>query len=201
MTTEIRFDKKRPYGKIAPPMTIDGYDLPAMYEQDGRLFDAYGYECKPGASRARDAEADDDTTTDGPMSVDALLRDADTMQYARLLKHAKQILGPTCPNGKQPIIAALREAKAAYEQRQATRRTARPATEAPTPAEAGTPAPVVAGGVDLAAWGRGQKDYLFGEVQKAIRATYHAQLSERRDAVQLLIDQGVITARDARQDV
>lgn len=216
------FDRSKPFGKITPAMDVDGCDNPAVYEQDGMLFDAHGMPCVPGGAAARTmvpptppaAMAQEPT-----MSVDALIAGAESMPYTRLLKHAKEILGPSCPGGgKQPIIDALVAAKAEYEARKAKKMTAsaaRPASEEPAPAPSADQAPLpptppmpiaapsaaVKPGVDLAAWGRGQKDYLFGEVQKAVRQQYHAQLSERRDVVDLLVQQGVITSAQARQDV
>lgn len=80
----------------------------------------------------------------------------------------------------------------------------KPKKEPPAPAKAQPPAvPAKNGsaGVDLAAWARGRKDYVFGEVRKAIDARYFRSLNERREAVEFLIDQGVITAAEARKDV
>lgn len=55
--------------------------------------------------------------------------------------------------------------------------------------------------VDLSAWGRGQRDYLFGEVQRTIRAQYNRQVLDRKDAVEFLIDERLIPAHEARRDV
>jgi hypothetical protein len=55
--------------------------------------------------------------------------------------------------------------------------------------------------VDLLAWARGQKEYLWGEVRKAIKAEFGRNVSERDDAVEFLIAQGKITANEARRDV
>lgn len=201
-----RLDKTRPMGKITPPMEVGGCDRPAMYEQDGKLFCAHGMECTPDAlapAVATEPVKVEKPAEEAPMSVEALLRDGPSMPYAKLAKHAKAILGPTCPSGKQPIIDALSAAKTAFEARQAERKTAKVVEpeKAPEPAVAAAAPAKATGGVDLAAWGRGQKDYLFGEVQKALRTAYHVQLSERRAAVEFLIEQKVISAQQARRDV
>jgi hypothetical protein len=62
-------------------------------------------------------------------------------------------------------------------------------------------APAAGTGIDLAAWARGQKDYLPPELFKAIRGKYNVQLSQRRDAIELLIKEGVVTAAEARKDI
>lgn len=204
-----RLDKAKPFGKIVPPLEVRGCDRPAVYEQDNKLFDTHGFECGPDDAPAvveavAEPEVEDDTTTEPAMSIDALLRDGPSMPYGKLLKHAKVVLGPQCPGGKQPIMDALTAAKVAFDERLAKRRTAKAAAPAPAPVpEAAVPVAqaVSANGVDLGAWGRGQKDYLFGEVQKAIRTTYGRQVNERRDAVEFLIDEKVVTAQQARQDV
>jgi hypothetical protein len=66
--------------------------------------------------------------------------------------------------------------------------------------------------VDLAAWGRGQREYPFDEVKLAIdehilREIYKivdarfVSLKSRADAVRYLIDEGFISSAEARQDV
>lgn len=65
--------------------------------------------------------------------------------------------------------------------------------------------------VDLAAWARGDEDYSFDEVDKAIRdwalkkvsdfADRVASIEEPRDAVRFLIEEGFIDGDDARIDV
>lgn len=71
----------------------------------------------------------------------------------------------------------------------------------PAAAPAAPAAPAPAPSLDLAAWARGQKDYLPPELFKAIRAKYNVQLSQRRDAIDLLIKEGVVTAAEARKDI
>jgi hypothetical protein len=66
--------------------------------------------------------------------------------------------------------------------------------------------------VDLAAWGRGEREYPFNEVRLAIDEyvlneiykivdTRFVSLKSRVDALQFLIDEGFITSADARGDV
>jgi hypothetical protein len=105
--------------------------------------------------------------------------------------------------------------------RDAPKKAAAPAAEAPAAAEAApkaaakpgkaakkapdapaaAAAPAAGTGVDLAAWARGQKDYLPPELFKAIRGKFNVQLSQRRDAIELLIKEGVVTAAEARKDI
>ena len=79
-----------------------------------------------------------------------------------------------------------------------------PATE-PAPARPST-------AVDLAAWGRGQQDYIFGEVKLAIDEhilgeiykivdARYVSVQSRADAVKFLIDEGIISSAEARTDV
>ena len=90
-------------------------------------------------------------------------------------------------------------------QKRATQRAAaQPSKTRDTPdpiRAAEPPANGIVDGIDLAAWGRGKTDYLFGEVRKAVKKAYGAQLTERRDVVDLLIAQRVIAASEARADV
>jgi hypothetical protein len=55
--------------------------------------------------------------------------------------------------------------------------------------------------VDLAAWGRGEMDYRTGELLEAIDARFARVVTDRRQALDLLLDEGVITVAEARQDV
>jgi len=227
-------DRKRPYGTITPPWNGDNdeFDRPVKYDQDGKLFDIHGLEVVRGnpAKVKRvaapvveeapvDNEDDDDIETDAPAPVAAapvappaapipspadLLARAPTMAYAKLTKEAKRVLGPACPAGKPAIIAALEAAAKVYA--------------VPTPPPAPPAAPysgangmtwsgqpgATAGELDLAAWGRGQKEYLFAEVRKAIRTKFGRTIAgehERTDAVDFLIEAKVITAAEARKDV
>ena len=149
------------------------------------------------------------------MSPAALLANASAMPWAAFRKRAKEILGETCPAGKAEMIVALQAAIQHYEARK-QKRTAGPKVadgDAKSPgltwngltgqeeAQTLTAKPAAKPGeIDLAAWGRGQHEYLFGDVRKAIRTKFSTSVTERRDAVNLLIDDKVIAAAEARKD-
>jgi hypothetical protein len=54
--------------------------------------------------------------------------------------------------------------------------------------------------IDLAAWARGEITRLFHEVQLAIAGQLGKLVGTRREAIQLLIERGVIDAAAARRD-
>jgi len=215
-----KLDRSRTFGNITPPFHEAPYDRPAYFEQDGKLFDAHDRLIEPGKpiqdeeppakAEVKDAAAD--------MSPATLLANAGAMTWAAFRKRAKEILGETCPAGKGEIIEALKAAIQHYEARQ-QKRSSKPAAEKkaagltwgkisgegddegePEP-ENLTAKPSKPAEIDLAAWARGQKDYLFGDIRKLIRAKYHASVTERRDALSLLIDEKVIQAAEARKDI
>lgn len=109
------------------------------------------------------------------------------LPFAAFKKEAKRILGDQCPASKGDIKAAL----AAFDA-QPNLKAQRQEETAAAQNDAGK------NGVDLAAWGRGQKIYLFGEVRKAIKTRFNVVVTEEWDAVDLLINEKVITAREAR---
>jgi hypothetical protein len=219
---------KQECGKITPPWQPDDCDRPAHYDFRGQLLDQYYRPIIPGqplpvepkpvvspvavteAAILAEPLADTDEITPA-----ALLREANSMPWGKFQKQAKRILGKTCPAGKQAIIGALTTAISEYEARKAKRSTQHngmswdsltggeeaKAAETPVPVAAPAAPNAKGSGVDLAAWGRGAKDYLFGDVSKAIRAKYGAQFTERRDARDFLVDQGLVPASQARQDV
>ncbi len=221
----MKLDRSKPFGKVSPPMILHGLtDRPACFEQNGLLFDAHDnhisadYDAgvpadpsvpppsKPDVPQAPTPPAASvQPPAETMLSVDRLLSEVDSMPYQTWARHARATLGPTCPAGKKAILAALEEAKKVYEEKQAKRAqfSAATAAEEAEVANAVEPAasPAKPAGVDLAAWGRGQVDYLFGDVRKAAREQYNVQLSERRAVVDFLIEQKVITAREARRDV
>lgn len=149
---------------------------------------------------------------------------ADRMPFAKFATEAKRILGATCPKSKQAIVIALQEAIAAYEKRYGaangltwggvTQQTPKapkgpppaPPAESAIPAATHTPIanPPKPNGVDLQRWARGKQEYLWAEVAKAIRQQYGKQIAgehARKDAVDFLIGERVITAAEARKDV
>jgi hypothetical protein len=55
--------------------------------------------------------------------------------------------------------------------------------------------------VDLAAWARGEMDYLTGELLEAVDGKHALVVTSRREALDLLLAEGVITVAEARLDV
>lgn len=183
-------NKARPFGKIAGEAFIpDGCDRPAHYEQGGRFFDAHGKLL--ASSDAVDIDDDEDDGSDpSVMTVAELLYQADRMDWRAFKKAARDTLGEDCPGTKALIIDALKAAQKQFDTRAAKKAK-----------ERGQTSPQQSSGIDLVAWARGQKEYLWGDVRKEIRLQFHANVSERVDAVELLIKEGKITASEARQDV
>ncbi len=165
-------DHMRPFGKVSPPLDIDGCEMAAHYEQDGILFDAHGAPCRPEDAKAEKVPAKKEAA----------------------------------PAPVEPVVAPVVAEAAVDTSPRQKRAAARAAANAKAPAPEAIPAPPpptngVVDGVDLAAWGRGQREYLFNEVRKAIKKGYGAQFTERREAVDFLIEQRVIVAAQARKDV
>lgn len=218
----LKLDRSRTFGTITPAWQPEDCDRPAYYEQDGKLFDAHDRQIVPGKPLPVEAVAADEEQANAAAQVSPyeLLRQADVMPWAAFRKHAKVILGDTCPASKADMMTALQGAVQHFEQRQQKRKAPAPKVADAEQKSAGLtwsgltgqqdapenltakPAPVVEpGGVDLAAWARGQKEYLFAEVRKAIRAKYGSVVTERDDAVDLLVDNKLITQAEARKDV
>jgi hypothetical protein len=198
----MKLNRSRPFGKIAGDVFIpDGCDRPALYEQDGRFFDAHDRLIVVGETASIVPSSDDDEV-DGEaaptMTVADLLRQADTMHWRTFKVAAGKVLGAECPATKATIIEALQAVQKEFDARAARRGKDRGTVAAPgRQPQSG----LAASGVDLAAWGRGQRDYLWGEVRKAMKTEFGRAVTERDDAVDFLIQQGVITAGEARQDV
>lgn len=140
------------------------------------------------------------------MSAAQLLSEVKIIPWAKFSKEAKRILGPKCPGGKDAILAALRKASAGAHDR-AQRRSERfgkgqPAEAAASAgaAPAATAPATPSGDVDLAAWGMGKADYIFGKIRGAIRAQFSVVVEKKRDAIHLLVEQKVIPAHLARRD-
>lgn len=197
----MKLNRMKAFGKITGETFIpDGADRPAFYEQDGRFFDAHGVlietetaatagtgEAETAADDGAEVGADEMPT----MTVLELLRTADTMSWRVFRSMAQKALGPDCPGTKAAIIEKLQEVQQEFDARAARKAK-----------ERGQPAPVAKStGVDLGAWARGQREYLWGDVRKAVKAEFGRNVNERDDAVEFLIAQGVITAGEARRDV
>lgn len=214
-----KLDRSRDFGTITPVWQPDDFDRPAYYEQDGKFYDAHDIQIEPGkplpATAPQVSKAAETVSADTEITPYQLLKDADVMPWAAFRKHARRILGDTCPASKSDMLIALQEAVQHYEERQQKRKTPKAAEDAAKSAgltwgglsgeeESLTAKPQKAApsaGVDLAAWARGQQEYVFGEIRKAIRTTYSASVTERRDALDLLIQEKVVTAAEARKDI
>lgn len=194
----MKLDRSKPFGKIAGDMFIpDGCDRPAHYEQGGMFFDAHDRVIEAGKAVSIVPTEDDDDAgdTDAPeMTVAQLLQQADMLHWRKFKAHAAKVLGDECPASKAAIIEKLHEVQKTFDARLAQKKKAAPAQVV---------APVATGnkGVDLAAWARGQKEYLFGDIRKAIKTQYGRNVQERDDAVEFLVEQGVVYAEHARKDV
>lgn len=206
----MKMNRNSPFGKISPAMMEGEMDRPAHYEQDGKLFDAHDRWIEPGKPLVVAKTAA--PRVDVAAAVEAipasrLLEQADTMAWSKFRLQAKKILGETCPGDKEGIKAALAAGIAFVQAREEKRAPPAQADQAGlswdsiTGGNEASAAAVAPGGVDLKAWATGQREYLFGEVQKAIRKTYNKQITERVDAVTFLIEQGIVTADQARRDV
>ncbi len=162
--------------------------------------------------------------TEQPLAPAELIADANTLPYAVFQREAKRILGDTCPGGKEQIVAALKKAVGEYTERQQKRGhkprakpdvadADPPDTDAESPSERSSASTKVApakpvkagkGAIDLAAWARGDANYLMGDLRKAIRQEYGKQISganEKMEALELLIDKKVVTSAQARKDI
>jgi hypothetical protein len=211
----MRFDRTKPHGTINPPCLFPGYDRPAVYDQDGHLFDAHGVHLvkgQPAEQSSRPVQEivtaeDAANRTYTPLE---LLAAVEEIPWALFQREAKRILGPACPAGKTPIVEALKKAISGYEAKETRRAKAGAKSKAPdlgegeAAAPAPPPAPAAKGAVDLAAWARGNKQYPFGEVRKEIRRRFNQQVSgqnEAWDAVLLCVKEKLLTMAEARTDI
>lgn len=213
----LKLDRFKPFGTVHPPEIQSGHDRPAAAFQDGKWFDAHDREIVPGQplSAAMAADDVDENAPDQPMGPAELLAGADSIALALFQREARRILGEACPAAKHDMVRALKKVVGEFGERPRKQRLPRAAPEAPDsdPPDTGEeakpqvpakPAKAKAGSVDLAAWARGHKDYLFGDVRKALRQQYSVQIAganERMDALQFLIANGVVTAAEARADI
>ena len=195
-----KIDFKKPHGTITPPWLGPGMNRAALYEQDGKHYDAQGVLVEAGQPAPIKPVPPASETVSTPETVSktvsapeihtpqSLLDSADTMPFQTWKKHAKKILGPECPGSKAQIIIVLGKAIAGYQDKKAkVQEPAKPAVKKSS--------------VDLKAWALGQREYVFGELQKAIRADHSRQVATRVDALDFLIEVGVVEASQARQDL
>lgn len=114
--------------------------------------------------------------------------DAGAVNYLIALKFARQFLGAKAPRPKDELIKALRQHGKAPA----------PVQQQPEVERKADKVDAVVGNIDLAAWGRGQANYLAGDIYKAIGERFGRRVMETRDAVDVLIKEGVITEDQAR---
>lgn len=207
----MRLNKAKSFGTIYPPLQDPDMDRPARFEQSNRLFDQNGYEIirgQPGPTadeiaaeheQAKSAETSDpDTVTAGQ-----LIALASTMPFMRFRSLARDLLGPRCPTTKDGIVKVLGEVPATTQlHKQSAGDPANgdpddPAQTGEPPAAASVLTPTSAA-INLAAWGRGQIDYRFADVRDAIRRHYNRVVTEVPDAVEALIDVGLVPPMEAR---
>ena len=185
-----RLDKKRPFGTIHPP--YEG----ASFSQDGHYFNSEGQELDPATGETVDPTEEDQAAevaevAQAPASrltaVNELISLSASMSFIAFRVKAAVLLGIEPPATKTDTLAALKVLAASL---------------APKPKPAAPAAPAAPSGeVDLAAWGRGDADYLFGDVAKAIAEKHHRIVQNTRDAVDALIEDEVITSAEARKVV
>jgi hypothetical protein len=207
----LRLDKSRDYGNVTPPYQPPDALRAAHFDQDGRLFDQHGRdiyaevketappEPKTPPQPTAEKKVKGVKVKTGAARAEELVYASDQMTWPAFKKEALAVLGPSgSPNfGKAQLVELLKAAASG------------PATEVVEEAKDGddppaTPKPAAepAGkGVDLRAWGTGRKDYIWPEVKKAIKAKHSKIPGTRADAVDMLVDLGVIKESERRQDV
>jgi hypothetical protein len=217
-------NERLPYGYITPPHQGAGFDRPAYYSQviDGRevFFDAHAREIIPGQSGTASVPTPAPAReVERQYSPAELIANVGQIPWSAWEKEAKRVLGPTAPAGRDALVSALQAAINAYAEKQQKRGGRKPQAAAgpadpPEMAAAplSAPEPTVdaprppGGGVDLAAWARGDKGhtYRMPEIRKAIRDKFSRQVSgpnERYDALLVCVDEKLITKAQMRKDI
>lgn len=189
----MTLNRNRPYG------TISGTGVPASFTQtdrDGktaRYYNSAGYEVDVKTGQQVEFApapvlAETSYVRSGPSraEIDALLAQKDSLSHLQFAIKSAALLGDDkLPTTKAAIMAAL-EAKAGELESEPTSvaRTPNPATDLNE--------------VDLRAWGTGERtDYLFSDVAKAILTTCARDVGSKADAVDALIDAGIISSSEA----
>jgi hypothetical protein len=212
-TTRARvrtLDHSRPYGVIRGQPDIPGCDRVPVYDQDGAMFDANGREIVPAKPLQATQEVGQAPVRQ--QAATALLAHAGKLPAPVLKAMAGMVLGPGCPTRKPQVLAALKAAAKPPEPEPEEEVDERidvgeaadeedehhePINGAPAP----LPAPPEQGPVSLAAWARGQKEYGFGEVRKAIEKHLNCVVTDSAAALEVLIDKGVVPFKEARTDL
>jgi hypothetical protein len=199
----VALDKSKKYAKVC------GEDTKGVaWKQAGRLFNAQFQEVN-GAGELMNGESADMEPAAVPAkkerpaldTIPALLKAKDSTPFMAWKKAAGAFLDP-CPGTKADIVAHL-EAKAIATGTV----TIAPVEPAARPEDAPTveALKVREAAPDeirdkLNAWGdkRISQKLLFGDVQKMIRVKYNKVINNERDAINFLIDSGVVPAEWAR---
>ncbi len=186
----------RPYGTITPP--LNG----AVFQQNDEYYDALGHRLAKDESGLPIAVALDPEEIDPDTLPTAheLLINKDKMPFFKWKGHAKRILGPESPGNKDGLVEML---KSVRNNQVGMHRAPDPAVENQTATEAEISKqdldPAQNGDVDIVGWAKGEKQYLMAQITKVIRARFHIQCTTMRDAIDFLIQQGVVTGEEAMQ--
>jgi hypothetical protein len=169
-------DWKKKYGKVTPP--LHG----GVFEQDGKLYRPDGTRAyapgekhepapapKPAPKPAPPAEAGPKRHQDHPADDgDESRTDAPPPAPKRGRGRPPKVEPPVAPVAPPPVVP-------------------------PVP-----PVAPATGEVDLAAWARGDKKYLFGRVRDLIAAKFSIDVSDERSAVDALLSEDVVQPDEVR---
>lgn len=147
----------------------------AAYQQNSKFYDPDGLEIDVKTGKLLEEPELIDTGDEliaTPANVRKLLQLVDTIPLTEIRVKAAVMFGKEPP--KQNIVAWIKS--------QASRMDG--------------PAKVLgnSGAIDLGAWGRGEAKYLFDEVRRTIRDTLHRDVTNREDAIEILIEAGLLHA-------
>jgi hypothetical protein len=184
-------NRNRPYGIISGTGVFPSYEQADADGKTLRYYDSEGLEVdfKTGERLEKPVEVEADVQMKEGDWADAareLLRKADSMQFMQFaIKAAALLGGDNPPSNKKDIVAALQSRLDAMAgpAKPAAKKAAKVAEDD--------------GAVDLAAWARGEKKALFDDVAKAIRESYARDVSTVPDALDLLIEEGVVSDDEA----
>jgi len=221
----MKFNRNKPYGIISPGFYGASYEQNGHFFNSAyELMHIEGH--SPSIDKKRELlRLEEDA--DGPNEADLILMaDDKSIGWGEFRKMARGLLD-VCPGTKEAIVVALKEqivskmidasAVSVPEEKEqpetedeefkgltwgdketdALLASDAPEAEkkAPQPPEKQTP--VNDGPVDLAEWGRGKIEYLFSDIQQEIRTRYSRQVSEKRDAIDVLIEQKLVNEDEA----
>ena len=122
-----------------------------------------------------------------PKPYRQMIDDCKKLPFIQWAVKAAALLGGNPPASKRDLLAELEKRARALENQAAN---AEKAKKKAGKASTGK-------GVDLKLWAEGKKKYLFDEVQKAIRAKYSREVAHEADAIDMLIEEGVVNPEKA----